>query len=78
MEIVCLDLEGVLVPEIWVAFAQVSGIPELKRTTREEPDYGKLMKWRLDILKEHNLGLGEIRKTIASIDPFPGAREFLD
>lgn len=78
MEIVCLDLEGVLVPEIWVAFAQVSGIPELKRTTREEPDYGKLMKWRLDVLKEHNLGLGEIRKTIASIDPFPGAREFLD
>lgn len=78
MEIVCLDLEGVLVPEIWVAFAQVSGIPELKRTTREEPDYAKLMKWRLDILKEHNLGLGEIQKTIASIEPFPGAREFLD
>ena len=78
MEIVCLDLEGVLVPEIWIAFAEASGIPELKRTTRDEPDYNKLMKWRLGILKEHNLGLKEIQETIAKIDPIPGAKEFLD
>lgn len=78
MDIVCLDLEGVLVPEIWIAFSRASGIPELKRTTRDEPDYNKLMKWRLGILKEHGLGLAEIQKTIATIDPMPGAREFLD
>lgn len=78
MNIVCLDLEGVLVPEIWIAFAEASGIPELKRTTRDEPDYDKLMKWRLGILKEHGLGLKEIQETIAKIDPLPGAREFLD
>lgn len=78
MDIVCLDLEGVLVPEIWIAFSQESGIPELKRTTRDEPDYDKLMKWRLGILKEHGLGLKEIQDTIAKIDPLPGAREFLD
>lgn len=78
MNIVCLDLEGVLVPEIWIAFAQASGIPELKRTTREEPDYDKLMRWRLGVLKEHGLGLKEIQDTIAKIDPIPGAREFLD
>ena len=78
MEIVCLDMEGVLVPEIWIAFAEASGIPELKRTTRDEPDYDKLMKWRINILKEHGLGLEEIQKTIAKIDPLPGAREFLD
>jgi phosphoserine/homoserine phosphotransferase len=78
MNIVCLDLEGVLVPEIWIAFAEASGIPELKRTTRDEPDYDKLMKWRLGILKEHGLGLKEIQKTIATIDPMPGAKEFLD
>ena len=78
MNIVCLDLEGVLVPEIWIAFSQVSGIPELKRTTRDEPDYDKLMKWRLGILKEHGLGLKEIQETIANIDPLPGAKEFLD
>ncbi len=78
MNIVCLDLEGVLVPEIWIAFAKASGIPELTRTTRDEPDYDKLMKWRLGILKEHNLGLKEIQETIATIDPMPGAREFLD
>lgn len=78
MYITCLDLEGVLVPEIWVAFAEASGIPELKRTTRDEPDYDKLMKWRLDILKEHHLGLKEIQETIEKIDPMPGAREFLD
>lgn len=78
MNIVCLDLEGVLVPEIWIAFAEASGIPELKRTTRDEPDYDKLMKWRLGILKEHGLGLKEIQATIAKIDPLPGAREFLD
>jgi phosphoserine/homoserine phosphotransferase len=78
MNIVCLDLEGVLVPEIWIAFAEASGIPELKRTTRDEPDYDKLMKWRLGILKEHGLGLKEIQDTIAKIDPLPGAREFLD
>lgn len=78
MNIVCLDLEGVLVPEIWIAFAKASGISELTRTTRDEPDYDKLMKWRLGILKEHNLGLKEIQETIATIDPMPGAREFLD
>ena len=78
MNIVCLDLEGVLVPEIWIAFAKASGIPELKRTTRDEPDYNKLMKWRLDILKQHGLGLKEIQETIAKIDPMPGAKEFLD
>ena len=78
MDIVCLDLEGVLVPEIWIAFAEASGIPELKRTTRDEPDYDKLMKYRLNILKEHNLGLKEIQETIAKIDPIPGAKEFLD
>ncbi len=78
MYIVCLDLEGVLVPEIWIAFAQASGIPELKRTTRDEPDYEKLMDWRLGILKEHGLGLKEIQDTIATIDPIPGAKEFLD
>ena len=78
MNIVCLDLEGVLVPEIWIAFAEASGIPELKRTTRDEPDYDKLMKWRLGILKEHGLGLKEIQDTIATIDPMPGAKEFLD
>ena len=78
MNIVCLDLEGVLVPEIWIAFSQVSGIPELKRTTRDEPDYDKLMKWRLGILKEHGIGLKEIQETIANIDPLPGAKEFLD
>ena len=78
MNIVCLDLEGVLVPEIWIAFAEESGIPELKRTTRDEPDYDKLMKWRLGILKEHGLGLKEIQETIAKIDPMPGAKEFLD
>lgn len=78
MNIVCLDLEGVLVPEIWIAFSQASGIPELKRTTRDEPDYNKLMRWRLGILKEHGLGLKEIRATIEKIDPMPGAREFLD
>lgn len=78
MNIVCLDLEGVLVPEIWIAFAEASGIPELKRTTRDEPDYDKLMKWRLAILKEHGLGLKEIQETIAKIDPIPGAKEFLD
>ena len=75
---VCLDMEGVLVPEIWIAFAEATGIPELKRTTRDEPDYDKLMKWRLEILKEHGLGLKEIQDTIARIDPLPGAREFLD
>ena len=78
MEIVCLDLEGVLVPEIWIAFSEASGIPELRRTTRDEPDYNKLMNWRLGILREHGLGLKEIRETIAKIDPMPGAREFLD
>ncbi len=78
MNIVCLDLEGVLVPEIWITFAEESGIPELKRTTRDEPDYDKLMKWRLGILKEHGLGLKEIQETIAKIDPMPGAKEFLD
>jgi phosphoserine/homoserine phosphotransferase len=78
MNIVCLDLEGVLVPEIWIAFAKESGIPELERTTRDEPDYDKLMNYRLKILKEHNLGLKEIQETIAKIDPIPGAKEFLD
>ena len=78
MEIVCLDLEGVLVPEIWIAFAEASGIPELKKTTRDEPDYAKLMNYRLNILKEHGLGLKEIQDTIAKIDPMPGAKEFLD
>lgn len=78
MNIVCLDLEGVLVPEIWIAFAEESGIPELKRTTRDEPDYDKLMNWRLGILKEHGLGLKEIQETISKIDPLPGAKEFLD
>ena len=78
MNIVCLDLEGVLVPEIWVAFAEETGIPELKKTTRDESDYDKLMKWRLGILKEHGLGLKEIQETIAKINPMPGAKEFLD
>ena len=78
MNIVCLDMEGVLVPEIWIAFANASGIPELTRTTRDEPDYDKLMNWRLGILKEHGLGLREIQDTIAKIDPLPGAKEFLD
>ena len=78
MNIVCLDLEGVLVPEIWIAFAEASGIPELKRTTRDEPDYDKLMNWRLGILAEHGLGLKEIQDVIATIDPMPGAKEFLD
>ena len=78
MNIVCLDLEGVLVPEIWIAFSEASGIPELRRTTRDEPDYDKLMKWRLGILKEHGLKLADIQRTIAGIDPMPGAREFLD
>ena len=78
MNIVCLDLEGVLVPEIWIPFAKESGIPELTRTTRDEPDYDKLMNWRLGILKEHGLGLKEIQETIAKIDPLPGAKEFLD
>lgn len=78
MYITCLDLEGVLVPEIWIAFAKESGIPELTRTTRDEPDYDKLMKWRLGILKEHGLGLKEVQATIAKIDPMPGAKEFLD
>ncbi|HJB69361.1 MAG TPA: bifunctional phosphoserine phosphatase/homoserine phosphotransferase ThrH [Candidatus Flavonifractor avistercoris] len=78
MYITCLDMEGVLVPEIWIAFAEASGIPELKRTTRDEPDYDKLMRYRLDILKEHHLGLKEIQATIAKIDPLPGARAFLD
>ncbi len=78
MYVTCLDLEGVLVPEIWIAFAEASGIPELKKTTRDEPDYDKLMKYRLNILKEHGLGLKEIQATIEKIDPMPGAREFLD
>ncbi|MBO6193903.1 MAG: bifunctional phosphoserine phosphatase/homoserine phosphotransferase ThrH [Clostridiales bacterium] len=78
MDIVCLDMEGVLVPEIWIAFAEASGIPELRRTTRDEPDYDKLMRWRLGILKEHGLGLKQIQDTIAKIDPLPGAKEFLD
>jgi phosphoserine/homoserine phosphotransferase len=78
MNIVCLDMEGVLVPEIWIAFSEASGIPELRRTTRDEPDYHKLMNFRLNILKEHGLGLKEIQATIAKIDPLPGAKEFLD
>ena len=78
MNIVCLDLEGVLVPEIWIAFSKASGIPELKRTTRDEPDYDKLMRWRIGILKEHGLGLKEIQDVIATVDPLPGAKEFLD
>ncbi|SCH96196.1 phosphoserine phosphatase [uncultured Clostridium sp.] len=78
MKLICLDLEGVLVPEIWVAFAEASRIPELKKTTRDEPDYDKLMRWRLSVLKEHGLGLKEIQETIVSIDPLPGAKEFLD
>ena len=78
MYITCLDVEGVLVPEIWIAFAEASGIPELKKTTRDEPDYDKLMRWRLEILKEHGLGLKEIQATIEKIDPLPGAKEFLD
>ena len=78
MNIVCLDLEGVLVPEIWIAFAEASGIPELRRTTRDEPDYDKLMNYRLNILKEHGLGLKEIQQVISTIDPLPGAKEFLD
>ena len=78
MNMVCFDLEGVLVPEIWIAFSEVSGIPELRRTTRDEPDYDVLMKWRLGILREHGLGLKEIQATIAQIDPLPGAKEFLD
>ena len=78
MYVTCLDLEGVLVPEIWIAFAEETGIPELRRTTRDEPDYDKLMKYRIGILKEHGLGLKEIQATIAKIDPMPGAKEFLD
>jgi phosphoserine/homoserine phosphotransferase len=78
MNVVCLDLEGVLVPEIWIAFAEASGIPELKRTTRDEPDYNKLMNWRLSVLRQHGLGIKEIQDTIAKIDPLPGAKEFLD
>ncbi|MBQ8956384.1 MAG: bifunctional phosphoserine phosphatase/homoserine phosphotransferase ThrH [Lachnospiraceae bacterium] len=78
MNIVCLDMEGVLVPEIWIAFSEATGIPELKKTTRDEPDYDKLMKYRLAILKEHGLGLKEIQDVIATIDPLPGAKEFLD
>ena len=78
MYMVCLDMEGVLVPEIWIAFAEESGIPELKKTTRDEPDYDKLMNWRLGVLKEHGLGIKEIQETIAKIDPLPGAKEFLD
>ena len=78
MNIVCLDMEGVVVPEIWIAFAEESGIPELKRTTRDEPDYDKLMRWRMDILRQHGLGLREIQAVIAKIDPLPGAKAFLD
>ena len=78
MNICCLDMEGVLVPEIWIAFSEASGIPELRRTTRDEPDYDKLMHWRLGILREHGLGLNEIQRVIATIDPLPGARDFLD
>ncbi len=78
MNIVCLDMEGVLVPEIWIAFSEATGIPELRRTTRDEPDYDKLMRFRIQILKEHGLGLKEIQQTIAGIDPLPGAKEFLD
>ena len=78
MNIICFDLEGVLVPEIWIAFSEVSNIPELRRTTRDEPNYTKLMNWRLEILREHGLGLKELQETIAQIDPLPGAKEFLD
>ena len=78
MNMICFDLEGVLVPEVWIAFSEVSGIPELRRTTRDEPDYNKLMNWRLGILREHGLGLKEIQETISRIEPLPGAREFLD
>lgn len=78
MDVVCLDMEGVVVPEIWIAFAEASGIPELKRTTRDEPDYDKLMRWRLGVLKEHGLGLPEIQKVISTIEPLEGAKEFLD
>lgn len=78
MNIVCLDLEGVLVPEIWIAFSEATGIPEFRRTTRDEPDYDKLMKWRINLLREHGLGLKEIQNTIATIDPLPGALEFMD
>ena len=78
MDIVCLDMQGVLTPEIWIAFAEASGIPELRRTTRDEPDYDKLMTWRLGILAEHGLGLKEIQDTISTVDPLPGAHEFLD
>ena len=78
MNIVCLDMESVLTPEIWIAFSEVSGIPELRRTTRDEPDYDKLMRWRIATLKEHGLGLREVQKVISDIDPLPGAREFLD
>lgn len=78
MNIVCLDMEGVLVPEIWIAFAEETGLPELRRTTRDEPDYGKLMDFRLGVLREHGLGLPQIQEVIARIDPLPGAREFLD
>ena len=78
MNIVCLDMEGVLVPEIWIAFAEETGIPEFKKTTRDEPDYDKLMEYRINLLKEHGLGLKEIQETIAKIDPLPGAKEFLD
>ena len=78
MNMICFDLEGVLVPEIWIAFSEVSGIPELRRTTRDEPDYELLMNWRLGILREHGLGLKEIQDTISMIDPLPGAKEFLD
>ncbi|MEE0797646.1 MAG: bifunctional phosphoserine phosphatase/homoserine phosphotransferase ThrH [Anaerovoracaceae bacterium] len=78
MYVTCLDLEGVLVPEIWIAFAEEAGVPELKRTTRDEPDYNKLMKWRLEVLREHGLGLKEIQETISKIDPLPGAKDFLD
>ena len=78
MNVACLDLEGVLVPEIWIAFSEASGIPELRRTTRDEPDYDKLMNWRIGILNEHGLGLKEIQETIAKIDPLPGAKDFLD
>ena len=78
MYITCLDMEGVLTPEIWIAFSEASGIPELRRTTRDEPDYDKLMRWRIGILKEHGLGLKEIQDVIATVDPLPGAKEFLD
>lgn len=78
MNLICLDLEGVLVPEVWIAFAEASGIPELKRTTRDEPNYEKLMNWRIGVLKEHGLGMKEIQAVVDTMEPFPGAREFLD